>query len=336
MKNLKWITVMQSVLIVGLVFIISGLLVMRKNSPETVPASLEMNTSEKSVQQPATEILESEIIYETTGEKIFLQDAEFGEIWIPVLADVPPCEYHSEQFVKRNHLTYYVENQKIVSSFGIDVSSHQKEIDWKTVKKAGVDFAMIRVGYRGYSGGKLMLDDYFQQNIQGAIDAGIDVGLYFYSQAITPEEAVEEAELLLSAIGDFPITYPIAYDWELVTTDVARTDYVPVKTLTECSIAFCERIKQAGYLPMIYQNKRTSLLKLDLPELTEYDFWLAEYNEPATYYYNYQMWQYASDGSVPGVQGDVDVNICFKNYHSDTKEPEETENKESKESDENA
>ena len=323
MNQLKFVTIIQSVLITGLVLVIAGLLLLRKThqeeESETVPASVEVPDSGQTV-------IESDIIYETTGQKIFLRDAEFGEIWIPVLADVPACEYQADQYVTRNNLTYYTENHKIISTFGIDVSGHQAEIDWPTVKKAGVDFAMIRVGYRGYSGGKLVLDEYFDRNMQVAGDAGSDIGLYFYSQAIKPEEAVEEAELVLSVIGDYKITYPIVYDWELVTTDIARTDNVPVKTLTDCSIAFCERIRQAGYIPMIYQNKRTSLLKLDLPELTDYDFWLAEYNDQATYYYNYQMWQYASDGRVPGVNGDVDVNICFKDY----------KNYEAEESDENA
>ena len=231
-----------------------------------------------------------------------------------MLADVPACEYQADQYVTRNGLMYYTENGKVTSKFGIDVSAHQEEIDWPTVRKAGVEFAMIRAGYRGYTGGSLVIDDYFEQNVQGAQEAGIDVGVYFYSQAITPEEALEEAELVLSLIADKEITYPVVYDWELVTNDVARTDDVSVRTLTQCSIAFCERIQQAGYIPMVYQNKRTSLLKLDLPELTDYDFWLAEYNDEATYYYNYQMWQYASDGTVPGVNGHVDVNICFKDY----------------------
>lgn len=327
MNHLKWITIIQSVFITGLILVITGLLLLKKETPpdEAVPASLEVPETQAEPQY-IPEILESEIIYETTGQKIFLRDAEFGEIWIPVLAGVPACEYQADQYITRNNLTYYTEDQKIVSKFGIDVSEHQGAIDWQTVKRAGVDFAIIRVGYRGYSGGTLVLDACLEQNMQGAQDAGIDIGLYFYSQAITPEEALEEADLVLSVIGDHQITYPIVYDWELVTTDYARTDNLPVKTLTDCNVAFCERIKQAGYIPMVYQNKRTSLLKLDLPELTDYDFWLAEYNDEATYYYNYQMWQYASDGTVPGVNGDVDVNICFKDYT----------NPEHKESDENA
>ena len=314
MKQLKFVNILQSVLITGLVLFIAVLLLTRKFRQETVPASMEITEPEQT----------SEFIYETTGEKIFLNNNEVGEIWIPVLADVPACKYQADQYVTRNNKMYYTENNKIVSKFGIDVSSYQEEIDWQTVKKAGVDFAIIRAGYRGYTEGALSLDTYFDRNMQGALAAGIDVGVYFYSQAITPEEAAEEADLVLSVIGNYPITYQIVYDWETVTTAAARTDNISVKTLTDCSIAFCEKIKQAGYLPMIYQNKYTSLLKLDLPELTDYDFWLAEYTNRATYYYNYQMWQYASDGHVPGIKGEVDVNICFKDYTcSEYKESDE-------------
>jgi len=324
MSKLKIINILQSLLIVGLILIIAGLLLIRKNTDsEMVPASLEASeTKPKDI-----EIIEeeTEIIYETTGQKILLRDSAYGEIWIPVLADVPACTYQQDNFITRNNLTYYLEDEKITSKFGIDVSAHQGAIDWQTVKNSGVEFAMIRLGYRGYSGGKIVIDEYFERNLQGAQAAGIDVGVYFYSQAITTEEAVEEAQTVLSVLGDRELTYPVVYDWEIVTTDIARTDNVSVKTLTDCSIAFCECIKQAGRTPMIYQNKRTSLLKLDLPELTDYDFWLAEYNDKATYYYNYQMWQFASDGSVPGISGDVDVNVCFKNY--DTEKSDEREDK---------
>ncbi len=321
MIKLKIINIWQSVVILGLLVIIIGLLLIStQETDETIPASLE--TPEPKSEMIDSETKPPEMIYETTGEKILLRDSAYGEIWIPVLADVPACTYQHDQFVTRNHLTYYLENDKIVSKFGIDVSAHQEEIDWQTVKAAGVDFAMIRAGYRGYSGGTIVKDDYFERNIAGAQAAGIDIGVYFYSQAITVEEAIEEAEATLTFLGDTKLTYPVVFDWEIVTTDSARTDNVSVKTLTDCSIAFCERIKQAGYIPMVYQNKRTSLLKLDLPELTDYDFWLAEYNEPATYYYNYQMWQFASDGTVPGVSGNVDVNVCFKDYT--VKESDET------------
>ncbi len=321
MKKLKTITILQSILILILVFILAVVFLVKKVHSNKIQTSLDVN------EIPSEQTFsEEEEIFETTSEKIYIHDPKTGKSWVPVLADVPACQYHPDQFVTRNNLTYYTENNKIVSKFGIDVSEHDGEIDWATVKKAGVEFAFLRVGYRGYSEGKIVSDAYLERNIQGALENDIDIGLYFYSQAITPQEALEEAEFVLSAVGDTKITYPIVYDWEFVTTDTARTDDISPKMLTKCSITFCERIKQAGYLPMIYQNKNTSLLNLYLSKLTDYDFWLAEYNSSATYYYNYQIWQYSSSGTVPGIKGEVDMNICFKDYTNPDK----------KESDENA
>ena len=152
------------------------------------------------------------------------------------------------------------------------------------------------------------------QNLENAIANGIDVGVYFFSQAISTEEALEEADALLKVIKDYNITYPVVYDWEIIYDDKARTDNVPVDVLTDCCITFCERVKSAGYTPMIYQNKRTTLFKLDLPRLQDYDFWLAEYSDGATYYYDYDMWQYSCKGRIPGITGDVDLNLSFIDY----------------------
>lgn len=277
---------------------------------KAVPASLE--TEEET--EPSENIHTTESYYRVSDKKIYLNDGLNGQIWLPVLEEVPACSYSMEQMVRRNGMLYYLEDSRITSRFGIDVSAHQGEIDWDTVAAAGVEFAMIRAGYRGYGSGNLVADACFTQNMEGALAAGLDVGVYFYSQAISAEEAVEEAEMVLSMIEGYEITYPVVYDWETVTTDVARTDGISVDVLTDCTIAFCDTVAAAGYTPMVYQNKRTSLLKLDLRALTDYDFWLAEYNEEATFYYDYDMWQYTAAGSIPGIEGDVDLNICFTDY----------------------
>lgn len=312
MHDLKLITIFQSILIILLLCVVVFLLL--RGKPENVPASLEATDPPSPTEAETTAATEASPFYRTTGEKILLEEGGYGEIWLPVLADVPACSHDPEQTVNRNGLNYYIEDGKITSVVGVDVSAHQKEIDWQTVKAAGVGFAMIRCGFRGYGSGELAIDPYFDANVQGALAAGLDVGVYFYSQAITPQEAVEEAEMTLALVGDYPLTYPIVYDWETVSTDTARTDGMAVDTLTDCTIAFCETIKAAGFTPMVYQNKRTTLLKLELPALTDYDFWLAEYNDAATYYYDYRMWQYCSDGHIPGIAGDVDINICYQPY----------------------
>ncbi len=261
-----------------------------------------------------TEVITTEVYYETVGKKICFSYGFLGQIWVPVLTDVTACEYELSLLITRNGLQYYVADAEIHSVLGVDVSSYQGSIDWYQVKESGIDFAMIRVGYRGYGTGTLNIDTAFYTNIEGALAAGLDVGVYFYSQALDAEEAIEEAELVLHLIDSYDITYPVVYDWEIVTSDTARTDDILVDNLTACTKAFCDTIKDAGYTPMVYQNKVTSYLKLDLSELTEYDFWLAEYNDTPSFYYRYDIWQYCSDGSVPGIDGEVDLNIAFTNY----------------------
>lgn len=298
--RLRAMTILQSLLIVLLLCVaVAALLFCAQKKEDTATVA----------EQEAQEVQEA-----TEGDRIYLSDPSLGEMWIPVLENVPVCTRESSQTVTRNGLTYYMEGDKITSAIGVDVSSHQGEIDWETVKAAGVDFAMLRCGLRTYGSGLLVPDELFSQNLTGALAAGLDVGVYFYSQAVNVEEAIEEANMAIEMIGDNPITYPIAYDWEIVSTDDARTDTVSVDTLTDCTRAFCDTVAAAGYTPMVYQNKRTSLLKLDLSRLTDYDFWLAEYNAKATYYYDYRIWQYCSDGQIPGISGSVDLNICYAPY----------------------
>lgn len=259
-------------------------------------------------------IEKEETFYQLDGKKILMQNSVYGEVFMPVFADVPVCSLDMNSLVTRNGYAFYKENEEITSIAGIDVSEHQGDIDWNAVKNAGIEFAIIRVGYRTYGGGEITLDTTFEQNLRNADAAGIKTGVYFFSQAIDPEEAIEEADAVIDAIRPYNISYPVIFDWELITGDSARTDTMTVDNLADACISFCERVKSAGYTPMIYQNKNTTMFKLDLPKLQDYDFWLAEYGDKPTYYYDYQMWQYSSTGKVPGINGEVDMNISFKDY----------------------
>lgn len=259
-------------------------------------------------------IEKKETFYQLDGKKILMQNSVYGEVFMPVFADVPACSLDMNSLVTRNGYAFYKENEEITSIAGIDVSEHQGDIDWNAVKNAGIEFAIIRVGYRTYGGGEITLDTTFEQNLRNADAAGIKTGVYFFSQAIDPEEAIEEADAVIDAIRPYNITYPVIFDWELIIGDSARTDAMTVDNLADACISFCERVKSAGYTPMIYQNKNTTMFKLDLPKLQDYDFWLAEYGDKPTYYYDYQMWQYSSTGKVPGISGEVDMNISFKDY----------------------
>ena len=194
------------------------------------------------------------------------------------------------------------------SVLGIDVSSHQQTIDWQQVADAGVEFAMIRVGYRGYESGLLNVDPKAQENYLGAKAAGMRVGAYFFSQAVTEQEAVEEAEFVLEQIAAWQVDMPVVFDWEFVN-DAARTEEMEGVDITACIHAFNERIAEAGYKPMVYFNPHMARNILDLEQLVEYPFWLALYSDRMTFEYKVDMWQYTQEGKVPGITGNVDINL---------------------------
>ncbi|HCE61376.1 MAG TPA: hypothetical protein DEQ85_00170 [Clostridiales bacterium] len=197
-----------------------------------------------------------------------------------------------------------------IASVGVDVSSHQQDIDWELVAANGVEFAMIRVGYRGYTEGEIQPDDYFTQNIEGALAAGLDVGVYFFSQALDEKEAIDEANFVLEKIKDYPLSYPVIFDWEDIQAD-ARTDGMDSVQLTKNAIAFCGAVEKAGYRAGVYFNQRFGYEEFDLESLQDYVFWLAEYNETPSFSYHFQLWQYCNDGRVDGIQTDVDLNLAF-------------------------
>lgn len=204
----------------------------------------------------------------------------------------------------------YLSCLSTTSVLGIDVSWWQKDINWSKVKEAGVEFAMIRAGWRGSEEGVLSEDTYAQANYQGATSAGIKVGAYFFSQAISVEEAEEEAKYLLDIIRDWQVEMPVVFDWEYID-DTSRTAKVDTRTLTDCTKTFCDIIANAGYQPMVYFNAKHSYDRVYIRELTEYPFWLARYDTVLDYPYKVDMWQYTESGSVPGISGNVDINLFF-------------------------
>lgn len=201
-------------------------------------------------------------------------------------------------------------------NFGIDVSKHQGVIDWSKVKTSGVKFAMIRCGYRGYTEGNLNEDVQFFNNIKGAYNNGIKVGLYFYSSAINEAEAVEEANFVLNLIKKYGvqnyITYPITIDIE--DLEGTRNYNLSVQERTNIVKAFCNTIKNAGYKPMVYSYTYFLEEKLDMNQLASYDTWIADYYGNTWYNRPYTIWQYTDKGSINGIQGNVDLNYSYKNY----------------------
>ena len=210
-----------------------------------------------------------------------------------------------------NGFVEYVENGTVVSHKGIDVSKHQGEIDWAQVAADGIEFAFIRVGNRGYGTGAIVEDPQFAANIVGASTNGIKVGVYFFSQAITVEEAQEEAKFVLDKIAPYKITCPVVLDVEKVSDSEARMNKISKEQRTANTIAFLEAIEAAGYKSMLYHNMEMGTLMLDMTQLEDYEKWFAYYNKDIYYPYEFGVWQYSDKGKVNGINTNVDLNISF-------------------------
>ncbi|WP_051208797.1 glycoside hydrolase family 25 protein [Butyrivibrio sp. WCD3002] len=224
--------------------------------------------------------------------------------------DVRKHDYILDCFKENGRYIKYEGDKSYRYRLGIDISHHDGEIDFNAVKESGIDFVIIRVGYRGYGAeGILREDKNYRQYIEAAHDAGLDVGVYIFSQAINTDEAREEAELVLNALEDYDIELPVVYDPESILNANARTDYVSAEQFTENAVTFCQIMEDAGYQPMIYCNMLWEAFKLDLYQLSDYPIWYADYEEkPQTPYY-FSFWQYSNTGKVPGVDGMVDLDI---------------------------
>ncbi len=242
------------------------------------------------------------------------QDAppvESTETTPSVTETLPPSQLLAECFGEENGYKTYV-SDSITADLGVDVSSHQGYIDWQAVSESGVDFAIIRAGYRGYGDGSTNVDEYFQYNLDSALAAGLDVGIYFFSQALTEEEAVAEAAQVISLVDGYDLSYPIYFDWEPIDGDDARTATISGTEVTNCALAFCRTIESAGYQAGVYFNLTNAISLFHLYELKDYDFWLAEYQDTPSYPFAIQLWQYTDSGTVAGISQSVDLNLSFR------------------------
>jgi GH25 family lysozyme M1 (1,4-beta-N-acetylmuramidase) len=236
--------------------------------------------------------------------------------YIKISANVPRNDYDVENFYIEDDsefMNYYVDGVKTART-AIDVSSYQGSINWSKVKAAGVDVAMIRLGYRGYGQGDLTTDKNYVTNVNGASAAGLEVGVYFFTQAISYEEGVEEANYVLQNIAGKNITQPIVIDTEYVYSDTeARANDIDNTARTDAIVGFCETIKNAGYTPMIYGSRNWFAQNLDVDRLADYEWWLAYYANQPNFPYHYSGWQYTSEGSLVGVSSEyVDLNVWFR------------------------
>lgn len=198
------------------------------------------------------------------------------------------------------------------NSVGIDVSKWQGNINWNQVKNSGVEFAMIRIGYRGSSQGSIVMDPYFVQNVKGATANGIKVGLYFFSMAIDEAEAIQEAAWTVENAKKYRITYPIVYDFE--SWGSGRVAGVSDEQIQKNALAFLGFIRSSGYSAMMYGSKNALNTRFSMGNFSNYKVWLAHYTEKTNYAGRYNMWQYTDKGTVPGISGPVDMNIAYFSY----------------------
>lgn len=198
-------------------------------------------------------------------------------------------------------------------SYGIDISKHNGNIDFKKVKEAGFEFAFIRIAYRGYGkAGNLKEDEMCKINLKNAKDAGLKIGAYVFSQAIDENEAIEEAKFAVDLLKGYELDLPLVFDPETIKGDIARTDNVSGLQFTKNAISFCEEIKKSGFTPAIYSNLVWEDYYYDLSKLQDYDIWYADYSNIPQTPYNFKYWQFSEVGIVDGVSGLVDLNVMIE------------------------
>lgn len=220
-----------------------------------------------------------------------------------------PTDYIQEGYRESNGIfSYNDDNYK--SNLGIDVSEHQGTIDWNQVKGDDIKFAFIRLGYSGWHSGKIVKDKQFDKNINGAKKAGIDIGIYFFSQASTKEEGIKEAEYVISEIKGKGVTYPVVFDMEPID-GTERTSSLSKEEKTEIADAFCKVIKKYGFTPAIYGNPTWLSKSVNMDKLSNYDTWLAYYTTLNDYKFTHRFWQFTQHGRVSGIGNNVDLNLEY-------------------------
>lgn len=236
--------------------------------------------------------------------------------WVSISPYIPKNSYDLTNLLKSGDKFKYFEDDKCISTFGVDICDDQDYVDFNKLKKAGCDFVMLRVGTRGYQSGQVCLDEYFAQNLKRATDAGLEVGLYFFSQAITSDEAIEEANYLIASLGEYKINYPVAFVMKNAGKDATRIDALSKKNRTDVAVSFMNTVKNAGLKPMLYGDKLWLIKYYDLSRLySDYDFWYSEIgSEFPDYPYKFTMWEYEDKGTIDGISGEVKFTMCFTDY----------------------
>lgn len=258
---------------------------------------------------------ESDNNSEDEKDKLEFIDKNGESVWYEILSNVNKHEYdlkNSLNLGEKDRLYYQKDNKKGYT--GIDISKENVVEDFAKVKNDGIDFIMLRVGFRGYSSGGLQLDDNFVQNISAVNANNIYAGVYFESQAINEQEAIEEANFSVGAVGNSNIRYPIAISFVSDSGEAARSEKLSMKERTKIAKAFCDTVKQYGYNPVIKASRDDLISKFNLEDLNDYDIWISDYAYPTDYPYDFSMLEYTADGTVDGIVGNIPMNISFVKY----------------------
>lgn len=272
-------------------------------SEEESDAEAEEGNAEDINDDPATDGKHTLIIHDNGEQE-----------WVDINQYLAQNSYDPSGFVFQNPLMRYYENNTRISFVGVDISKNQDYVDFNELKRAGIEFVMIRLGQRGYTSGEITLDEYFADNIKRATDAGLDVGVIFFSQAVNVDEAKEEAQFVIDTLEEYEIQYPVVFHMDTIRNEVARIDALDKMQRTNIAITFMDMIKENGYFPMLYGDKEWLIQKLSLGSMIGYDVWLSQERDLPDYPYQFVMWQYTTHGSIPGIAGDAHLNICFVDY----------------------
>lgn len=250
----------------------------------------------------------------TDGKHTLIKYSNGESEWALISPYLPKHEYDFTKLVCQSDRMKYYKDGKQISFVGVEISKYQEYVDFNKLKKDGIDFVMIRVGARGYGSGQLVMDEYFLDNMKRASDAGLEIGVYFFSQAVTEDEVVEEANLVLQSIQDYTVTYPVVFDMEYIENDTARVEQLSRDEKTVITKKFLKLVKDAGYNAMLYGNKEWLMKRIELSQLTDYDVWLSQPGDVPDYPYRFSMWEYTNTGTADGVAGHANLSISFIDY----------------------
>ncbi len=248
----------------------------------------------------ATDGYHTRIVYEDGTEE-----------WVTISSLIKKNDYDPSGFSYRRPIMSYYEDDIKISRAGAAISGDQNYVDYIKLKGAGIEFVMLRMGLRNGSTGELETDTQFGQNMKDAVDAGLEVGIWFYSEALTKEEAREEAQMVIEHLKDYEIRYPVAF---VMGAGSGRADELTKTERTELALTFCEELANAGYLPMLGANKEYLIMKFDLTKLSEISVWLLEGGDLPDYPYSFSMWSYSDQEEIEGIAGDAQLCISFENY----------------------